>query len=204
MNPITASTSVQATLSAQIEAILFWKAEPISIKKLASLCATSEEKIREAIAELKASLITNNRGITVIEANDEVTLGTATALSGLIEQLTKDELMRDLGKAGLETLSIIIYQGPITRAEVDYIRGVNSQFIIRNLLVRGLIERRENPKDQRSFLYAPTLELIAHLGITKVDEMPEYTTVRNEITNFKTATQDETGAIDKSNEAQNN
>jgi segregation and condensation protein B len=206
MNPQATTGSANVTLSAQIEAILFWKAEPISIKKLATLCAVSEEKIHEVIAELKVALTAGNRGITIIEANDEVTLGTAPALSGLIEQLTKDELMRDLGKAGLETLSIILYQGPITRAEVDYIRGVNSQFIIRNLLVRGLIERRDNPKDQRSFLYAPTLELIAHLGITKVDEMPEYTTVRNEISNFKTATQEENPApaIETRNEAPNN
>ncbi|MDB5258861.1 MAG: scpB [Candidatus Taylorbacteria bacterium] len=174
------------TLSAQIEAILFWKAEPIATKKLASLCGVSEDEIAVGISDLKKSLIESGRGITLIENQGEVTLGTAPALSELIEKLTKDELMRDLGKAGLETLSIILYQGPISRAEVDYIRGVNSQFIIRNLLIRGLVERRENPKDQRSFLYAPTLDLIAHLGITKIDDLPEYAAVRADIETFKT------------------
>jgi segregation and condensation protein B len=76
--------------------------------------------------------------------------------------------VKDLGKAGLETLSIILYQGPISRAEIDYIRGVNSNFILRNLLIRGLIERVENPHDQRSFLYKPTLELISYLGLSKI------------------------------------
>jgi segregation and condensation protein B len=179
-----------STLSSQIEAILFWKAESISVKKLAALCDTSESEILTAIAELKLSYTTSGRGITLIEnnlgGNHEITLGTAPELSVLIEKLTKEELMKDLGKAGLETLSIILYQGPISRAEIDYIRGINSQSILRNLLVRGLVERRENPKDQRSFLYAPTLELIAHLGITKIDELPDYAKVRNDIETFKT------------------
>lgn len=175
-------------LSAKIEAILFWKAEPIYLKKLANLCEASEEEIKTALGELRLSYA--SRGITLIEnsvgGNHEITLGTAPEMSSVIEKLTKEELMRDLGKAGLETLSIVLYQGPISRAEIDYIRGVNSQFILRNLLVRGLVERRENPKDQRSFLYAPTLELIAHLGVTKIEELPEYAQVRTDIEAFKT------------------
>ena len=114
-------------------------------------------------------------------------LGTAKELSPLIEQLTKEELTKDLGKAGLETLSIILYQGPITRADIDYIRGVNSQFIVRNLLIRGLVERVENPKDARSFLYKTTLDLLSHLGISKIEELPEYAQVREDIDGFKRA-----------------
>lgn len=180
----------QPTISAQIEAILFWKAEPISVKKLASLCDTSEALVAAALMELDASL--RGRGITLIQngqigsPESEVTLGTSPAFSGMIEKLTKDELMRDLGKAGLETLSIVLYQGPISRAEIDYIRGVNSQFILRNLLVRGLVERRDNPKDARSFLYAPTIELLAHLGLSGIDKLPEYDAVRRDIEIFKT------------------
>ena len=68
-------------------------------------------------------------------------LGTAPQMSATVETLTKEELMKDLGKAGLETISIILYKGPISRAEIDYIRGVQSNFILRNLLVRGLIEK---------------------------------------------------------------
>ncbi len=175
-------------LSAKIEAILFWKAEPISIKKLATLCGASESDVSAAVKALSETLSTSSRGIALIEHDGEVTLGTAPAFAGLIESLAKDELMKDLGKAGLETLSIILYQGPITRAEIDYIRGVNSQFIVRNLLVRGLVEKKENPRDQRSFLYGPTLELIAHLGLTGVSALPEYETVRRDIEAFKTPT----------------
>jgi segregation and condensation protein B len=173
-------------LESQIEALLFWKAEPITIKKLSTLLSKSEEEIRLALSTLHESL--KQRGITLIESNDEVTLGTSKDASELIESLTKEELTKDLGKAGLETISIILYQGPLSRAEIDYIRGVNSQFIIRNLLVRGLIEKIDNPKDQRSFLYKATLDLLSFLGVSKVEDIPEFENVRNEIENFRLQT----------------
>ena len=172
-------------LSSQIEAVLFYKAEPLSVKRLAQILKKEEDEIRLALHELRDEL--KGRGLTLVEWEDEVTLGTSKDVSSLIETLTKDELVKDLGKAGLETLSIILYQGPISRAEIDYIRGVNSNFILRNLLIRGLIERVENPKDQRSFLYKPTLELISHLGLSKITDLPDYEVVRKDIENFKTA-----------------
>ena len=174
-------------LSSQLEAILFWKAEPVSFKKLASLLNVDILTVKNGIAELEASL--KGRGITLVQTEEDVMLGTAPELSGLIEQLTKDELVRDLGKAGLETLSIILYQGPISRADIDYIRGVNSQFIIRNLLVRGLVERVDNPNDARSFLYVTTLQLLSQLGLSKREDLPEYDRVRQDIEAFKNQTE---------------
>ncbi len=170
-------------LSTQLEAILFWKAEPISLRKLATLLNTDIGAVKTGLEELENTL--KGRGLTLVRTDEEVMLGTAKELSPLIEQITKDELSRDLGKAGLETLSIILYQGPISRADIDYIRGVNSQFIVRNLLIRGLVERVENPKDARSFLYKTTLQLLSHLGISKIEELPEYEQVRKDIEGFK-------------------
>jgi segregation and condensation protein B len=174
---------IDAPLSTQLEAILFWKAEPISIKKLASLLNVGPESVKEGLKELEEKL--KGRGLTLVTTDEEVMLGTAKELSPLIEQLTKDELSHDLGKAGLETLSIILYQGPISRADIDYIRGVNSQFIIRNLLIRGLVERVDNPTDARSYLYQTTLNLLAHLGISKREDLPEFEKVRADIESFK-------------------
>jgi len=176
-------------ISQKIEAILFWKAEPVPIKKLASLLNSEADIVKTALAELENSL--KGRGLTLVRNEDEVMLGTAKELSPLIEQLTKDELSRDLGKAGLETLSIVLYQGPISRADIDYIRGVNSQFILRALLIRGLIERVDNPKDARSFLYKPTLDLLANMGISKIDELPELEQVRKDIETFKGTNNDQ-------------
>lgn len=175
-------------ISKQIEAILFWKAEPISIKKLASLLGVNETDVKAGLTSLEKNL--EGRGITLIQTDDEVTLGTSKDLSSLIEKLTKDELSRDLGKAGLETLSIILYQGPISRANIDHIRGVNSQFILRALLIRGLVERVDNPNDARSFLYKPTLQLLAHMGVSKIQDLPDYEQVRRDIESFRATVND--------------
>lgn len=172
----------------KLEAILFWKAEPISFKKLATLLSVDVATVQAGLVELENTL--KGRGLTLVRTDEEVMLGTAKELSPLIEQLTKDELTRDLGKAGLETLSIILYQGPISRADIDYIRGVNSQFIVRNLLIRGLVERIDNPKDARSFLYKTTLQLLSHLGVSKIEDLPEYTQVRTDIEGFKQSHQE--------------
>ena len=170
------------SIDAKLEAVLFFKAEPLSLKKLAQILNTEEREIKSAVEVLKEKLL--GRGITLIEKDDEVMLGTATEASGIIEDLSKEELSRDLGKAGLETLSIVLYRGPITRSGIDYIRGVNSTFILRNLLIRGLVEKIPNPSDQRSFLYRPTFDLLSHLGVSRVTDLPEYGSTNESIEKF--------------------
>lgn len=166
-------------LEQKIEAILFWKAEPLSFERLAKMLETEKEEIEKAIPELEKNL--ENRGVHLIKKENEIMLGTAPELSELIASLTKEELLRDLGKAGQETLAIIIYRGPVSRSEIDYIRGVNSQFILRNLLIRGIVERIENPSDKRVFMYKPTFELLQYLGVAKVEDLPEYERIRSEM-----------------------
>lgn len=170
-------------LNKKLEAVLFWKGEPMKIKKLAQIFAKTEEEISTSLNELENKL--EGRGVMLIFKDEEVALGTSKDNSEIIERLTKEELVSDLGKAGLETLSIIVYMGPITRAEIDLIRGVQSTFILRNLSIRGLVERISNPKDQRSFLYKPTFDLISFLGISKIQNMPEYLQAKVEIEKFK-------------------
>ena len=170
-------------LEKQIEAILFWKGEPVSIKKLSQIFLKTEEEISTALKSLETKLA--DRGVVLVFKDDEVTLGTSKDTSELIEKLTKEELVRDLGRAGLETLSIIVYQCPISRAEIDYIRGVQSNFILRNLMIRGLVEKVQNPKDQRVFLYKPTFEMLSFMGISKIEDMPEFANARAEIESYK-------------------
>jgi segregation and condensation protein B len=168
----------ELSLDNQIEAVLFWKGEPQSIRKLAASLGKKEEEIKAGLEILKEKI--KDRGVELIFKDDEVMLGTASKLSHVIERLTKEELVRDLGKAGLETISIVAYKGPISRAEIDYIRGVQSTFILRNLQIRGLVERIENEKDHRSFLYRPTFELLQFLGVSKIEDLPEYEKVKAE------------------------
>lgn len=159
-------------LDSKIEAVLFFKAEPVSVKRLSEIFGVFESEILEALKELESKLA--GRGLRLVWKEEEVMLGTAPECSEVIEKITKEELIRDLGKAGLETLSIVIYKGPVSRKEIDYIRGVNSNFILRNLLVRGLVEKNASEKDQRQFLYKPTFELLSHLGVGKIEDVPEY------------------------------
>jgi len=170
------------TLDAQIEAILFFKGEPVAIKKLAELLSSREDTINEALKQLEEKLI--GRGLTLIFNGGEVMLGTTGEASELIEGIKKEELSKDLGKAGLETLSIVLYQGPISRPDIDYIRGVNSSFILRNLMVRGLVDRVANPNDSRGFLYQPTFDLLQYLGVSRVEDLPEFETMKQKVEDF--------------------
>lgn len=178
-------------ISKQIEAILFWKAEPLGYDKLANILATDIDNVKKSIDILEEKL--KERGIQIVKMNDAVMLGTSKDCSPIIEAMMKEELSKDLGRSGGETLTIILYLGPISRSEIDHIRGVNSQFIIRNLLIRGLIERIENPKDARVFLYKPTLNLIASLGLSKIEDLPDYVKTKGELDALR-ATNVETGA----------
>jgi len=168
-----------ARLAITLEAILFYKAEPISVESLSKLLNLPKDEVQDALRALGQSL--TGRGIQLIQKDGAVALATASEAAAIIERTRKEELSRDLGKAASETLAIILYRAPITRSEIDYIRGVNSTFMLRALLVRGLIERVMNPTDRRTYLYRPTLELLGHLGITSIEELPEFDTVKREI-----------------------
>ena len=117
----------------------------------------------------------------MLEKDNEISLGTAPELSDLIENLQKEELNKELSKASLETLSIILYKNGANRSEIDYIRGVNSSFTLRALSIRGLIEKITDPKDNRRFIYKPSFELLSYMGIKSVEELPDYSEVSNSI-----------------------
>ena len=182
------------TLEKQIEAILLFKNEPVTLAELSKMLATPVGEVGEAVKSLQDFYA--DRGMVIIRNGDEIALGTHPEASNLIEKLQKDELSRDLGRAGLETLSIILYKGPISRREIDYIRGVNSSFILRNLLIRGLIERSESAVGERSFSYQSTLELLRFLGVKNREELPEFETAFEKIEEFAKNEPDNTEKID--------
>ncbi len=164
-----------AQLIAQIEALLFIYGEPIDVKKLAKNLDASEDDIRKGLAALERELARTERGLILVEDKGKVQLVTKPAFSQLLETITKQEFSESLTPATLETLSIISYAGPISRADIEYIRGVNSSFIVRTLLMRGLVERATDPKRANSYLYSTSFELLRHLGLSKNIDLPEYT-----------------------------
>ncbi|PIT91391.1 hypothetical protein COU17_00165 [Candidatus Kaiserbacteria bacterium CG10_big_fil_rev_8_21_14_0_10_49_17] len=172
-------------LSANIQALLFFKGEPVTIAFLSKTLEKSEREILASIEELETHL--DGSGLTLLRLDDSVVLKTGKEQSQLIEQLRKEELSKDLGKAGLETITILLYRGASTRADIDYIRGVNSTYTLRSLSVRGLVEKVQNPDDARSNLYKPTFELLSFLGISKVEELPQFEELRATIRAFETS-----------------
>ena len=162
------------TLEQQIEGVLFYKAAPMKRTAVAKLLEVGESDVSAALEALAERL---KGGATRLLVTDtEVELVTAPELDGLIESIRKDDMKRDIGKAGAETLAIVLYRGPVTRSDIDRIRGVNSAFILRNLLVRGLIERSG---EGRSVYYQITPTLLAHLGISEKSSLPGYEDIMN-------------------------
>ena len=171
-------------IAQKIEAYLFWKGEPITLKNLSKTLDTDIETIEQGLSILNEKVKIDS-GIVLIRYDDMVTLGTHIDVNDFIENMIKEDLQKELGKSALETLAIILYQGPIKRVDIDYVRGVNSQFILRNLLIRGLITRVDDPLDERAFLYRPSLELMAYLGITDIMHLPDYDEVLAKLSSFK-------------------
>ena len=160
----------------KIEAILFYTGDPVSLSFLVKTLEEDKKSVLEAIEKLKESL--NERGVRIVEHDGEYSLVTAPEYSKLIEKIIKEERERDLGRAGIETLSIIAYKGPVTKKEIEYIRGVNSQYALRSLLLRGLVERKSRKDDERVIEYSITSETLKYLGLQKISDLPEYDEAR--------------------------
>jgi len=170
-------------LAYKLEALLFALGRPMARAELAKMLGSSAPELDLAIAELVAA----SRGIAAVDDGRMVELRVASEHAPLIEKVRKDEYAREVGRAGQETLAAVLYRGPLTRAEIDFIRGVNSQQTLRTLTMRGLLRRIPNPRDERSFLYEPTTQLLAQLGVASAKELPDYAAMRDKLTKLEDA-----------------
>ncbi len=159
---------------AKLEALLFIYGEPLSLQKISKTLGFSEQEITEALQGLEKALAGEDRGLFLVHDKEKVQLTTKPDFGALLETIMKEELRENLTPAALETLSIVAYAGPMTRAEIDYIRGVNSSFSLRNLSIRGLVERYPDPKRGNVYLYNPSFDLLKFLGVAKVEDLPEF------------------------------
>ncbi len=164
------------TPPAALEALLFASGEPLEKKRLAKFLGLKESELAVALDALSASL--EGHGVVLVETQEKVELRTAPEASVVVKKLRESELSRDLGKASMETLAVITYQKGATRGEIDWVRGVNSSASLRTLLMRGLIEGREDERDKRRMRYSITTETLAHLGLTRVEDLPRATELR--------------------------
>ena len=159
-----------------IESILFIQGDPITAARLAKAIGAPKADVEESLRELQTGY--RDRGIQLIEHDGEWQLVTSPASKAIVEKFARSDISGELSKAALEVLAIIAYKGPISRATIEYIRGVDSSFTLRNLLVRGLVSREDNPTDRRSYLYRISMDFLKHLGLASPAELPHYGELR--------------------------
>jgi len=164
-------------IQAKIEAALFTHGEPIELTKLAKLVGVNEKNLKSSLDDMKEALQSESRGLDLVLNKDQVQLVTAPELSDVVEKLTKEELDTKLTPASLETLTIVAYLGPCSRALIEFIRGVNSAFILRTLMIRGLVERKSEGK--HNYVYQVTFDFLKHMGVSSATELPDYERYRS-------------------------
>ena len=156
----------------RLEAMLFVAAEPVAPTQLAAALETTTTEVEQGLRALEESLAT--RGLRLQRHAGRVQLTTAPEFAALIERFLGLEATTRLSRAALETLSIIAYQQPVTRPQVDAVRGVNSDGMMKSLLSKGLIMesgRADGPG--RPILYSTTPEFLQHFGINSIRDLPQ-------------------------------
>ncbi|MBU1029464.1 SMC-Scp complex subunit ScpB [Patescibacteria group bacterium] len=166
-------------LKAKIESILFVTNRPLSISKLAEICdEKKKDAVTKAVDELTKDYADRNSGIRLLRHGDNVQLATAGDTAELVREYLKDETSGELTKPSLETLTIIGYRGPITKTELEQIRGVNCSLILRNLMMRGLVEARGEVGNPLT-VFQVSMDFLRFLGVSSVEELPDYEKLRS-------------------------
>ena len=169
-------------LKSMIESILFIAEEPVSIRELKNITQKSLNEIRAQLTQIKEDL--GERGFNLIEKDNQYQLVSNPKNSEIVAKFFNTELRKDLSQAALEILSIISYKQPVTRVEIDRIRGVHSGESVRNLAVRGLIEevgRKDTPGCP--ILYGTTMNFLKHLGLASSKDLPQIETISEQTEN---------------------
>jgi segregation and condensation protein B len=164
-------TKQDLELNALVEAILFVSPEPLSADQIANLLETTPRLVKKALEDIDT--LYQGRGIRLQYHKSKIQITTAPEAAPILEKMLELETTSTLSQAALETLSIIAYQQPITRPQIDAIRGVNSDGVLRTLLTKGLIDdvgRADGPG--RPILYSTTPDFLKYFGLSSYDELP--------------------------------
>ena len=161
------------SLKSKIESLLLVFNQPLTVEKLVTLTKAETKAVEAAIRELMAEYNQADRGVAIQKSGTKVQLVTSPDNARLVKDFIKAETTGELTRAALETLTIIAYRGPITRAALEQIRGVNCTIILRNLLIRGLVESADDKKKMQ-VTYSVTLDFLKYLGLHEQSELPDY------------------------------
>ncbi|OJI06519.1 SMC-Scp complex subunit ScpB [bacterium CG10_46_32] len=162
------------TLASHIESLLFVSSQPVSVSQLKKITDAKKSDIDAALKDIGEEYNPKKeRGIVCMISGDKYQLVSHPDNAVIVKAFLKSDVTGELTDPALETLTIIAYRGPITKPELEQIRGVNCGLILRNLLIRGLIERTEVAK-QMLPTYRVTHEFLKFLGASSVSSLPEY------------------------------
>lgn len=163
------------TLDAQLEAVLFAVGGSMTIRRLAEVMQQPSAQIEASLGVLEARLALGS-GVQLTRHGNDVELVTHPDAAEWVRSVAKVEAQAEFSKAALETLSILAYRGPLTRPELEQIRGVQSAIILRNLMLRGVVEAREESRLGQP-VYQVTMEFVKHLGLTSLEELPDFSSL---------------------------
>lgn len=159
-------------LKSVLESLLFITDRPIKKEELANITGSSLEEVEKNLKQLIDEYNENNeRGMIILNQDNEIQMATRPENAPFLQKFIKGEIYSELTPASLETLSIIAYRGPIKQEELEQIRGVNCSIILRNLLIKGLIEGKELAGQK---FYNLSLNFLRYLGIKNQTDLPAY------------------------------
>jgi segregation and condensation protein B len=161
------------SLKSKIESILFISIRPLSSTKIAELVGGGKEEVKKELDNLFVEYNQKDKGMSLQKIGSNFQMVSNADNSNLVSEFLKEEVTGELTPASLETLTVIAYRGPITRTELEIIRGVNCIIILRNLMIRGLIEEIDDKKNMVQ-KYQITFDFLKHLGITEPGQLPDY------------------------------
>jgi segregation and condensation protein B len=161
------------SLKSKIESLLFITTRPLSVNRIAEIVEGDKAEVKTELEKLFVEYNQPDRGVNLQKIDNDYQLITNAENSQMVAEFLKEEITGELTPASLETLTVIAYRGPITRAELELIRGVNCSIILRNLLIRGLIEEIDDKKNMVE-KYQITFDFLKHLGLTEASQLPEY------------------------------
>ena len=157
----------------QLESILLISDKALPIKNLGKKLDLNKQEIKELLRKLEEKFNQEDGGIHILTNNDKIQFTTNPISEEIIKEFVKEELNSNLSDASMETLTIIAYRGPITKSELEQIRGVNCSIILKNLLIRNLIESKQD-KEKMTETYSTSLEFLKYLGLNNISELPDY------------------------------
>lgn len=183
-----------SSIKSKIESLLFISAKPMTVNQLADILKVDKKEIIKSAGELLEVYKNNQSGMQIINDGAKYQMVSSAENAKVIQEFIKDETTGELSKPSLEALTIVAYRGPVSKIDLDRIRGVNCALILRNLLIRGLVDGKFDKKKNETY-YTVTFDFIRFLGLNNINDLPDYARLNQDETIDRMLEANETGVV---------